>query len=79
VARAEFAPGEAAVKEMGLLEALRIVALWVFGLLASGIVGGMVGSQLAGSGDDAPYVEFGLIAGMSAFAWARLWLGGSRN
>ena len=67
------------MKEMGLLEALRIVALWIFGLLASGIVGGMVESQLAGSGDDAPYVEFGLIAGMSAFACARLWLGGSRN
>jgi hypothetical protein len=54
------------------MEALRIVALWVFGLLASGIVGGMVGSQLAGSGDDILYVEFGLIAGMSAFACARL-------
>jgi len=52
----------------------------VFGLLASGIVGGMVGSRLAGSGEDGIlYVEFGLIAGMSAFACARLWFGGSRT
>jgi len=49
---------------------MRTVAIWVGGLLAGGIVGSLVGSDL--SHRDGGF--FGFIAGALAFAGARLWL-----
>jgi hypothetical protein len=51
---------------------MRTFGLWFFGLLASAIFGGMVGSFFAPYSDG---VFFGVIGGMCAFACARLWLG----
>lgn len=51
---------------------MRRAALWIFGLLAGGIFGGLVATKLD------PYGLgglFGFIGGMCAFACARLWLG----
>jgi uncharacterized membrane protein YfcA len=54
----------------------RTIAIWVFGLLASAIIGGLVGSRLATSyGSDEGF--WGVLAAMFAFACIRLWLGGS--
>jgi hypothetical protein len=51
----------------------RTIAIWVFGLLASAIIGGLVGSRL-----QPPYSYdwgmWGALAGMFAFACLRLWL-----
>jgi hypothetical protein len=54
----------------------RTVGIWVFGLLASAIVGGMVGSQVGYSSDNG---FLGALAGMFAFACLRLWLAPSKN
>jgi hypothetical protein len=57
---------------------MRTFGIWVFGLLASAIVGGLVGDRLyTGYGSDGGF--FGVLAGMFAFACARLWLGQSRK
>lgn len=61
----------------------RTLAVWVFGLLASGIIGGLLGSHLA-SGDPSSLLGdpagvglyFGVPAGMFSFACIRLWLAG---
>jgi hypothetical protein len=52
---------------------VRTIAIWVFGLLASAIVGALVGSRfdVGYSGD---YGIWGALAAMFAFACARLWL-----
>ena len=54
---------------------MRTVAIWVCGLLACAIIGGLIGSGLA-----PPYTYdwgvWGALAGMLAFACLRLWLGG---
>lgn len=47
----------------------RSLAIWVFGLLASGIFGGMVGSHLTYDGG-----FFGFVGGIFAFICLRLWL-----
>lgn len=50
---------------------IRTIFIWLFGLIAAGIVGGMIGSWARPYGD-APF--FGFIAGLCTFACARLWL-----
>ena len=55
----------------------RRIAIWVFGLLASGIFGGLIGQQLEYS--DVSGVEtfggiWGFLGGVFAFACIRLWL-----
>ncbi len=48
----------------------RRIAIWVFGLLASGIFGGLIGRQFA-------HIEgayWGVLGGAFAFACVRLWL-----
>lgn len=53
----------------------RTIAIWVFGLLASAIVGAVGGSQL-----NMPDGGFwGLLAAMFAFACLRLWLSSSKK
>jgi hypothetical protein len=59
------------------MDVLRVVALWVFGLLASGIFGGMIGSRFGSEYSD--YGVWGFLCGVFAFACARLWFGGSRT
>lgn len=47
----------------------RVIALWTFGLLASLLIGGGIGSYFyPGIGE-----PFGMLAAASAFACARLW------
>jgi hypothetical protein len=53
----------------------RTIAIWVFGLLASALIGGLVASRL-----EPPYSHdwgvWGVLAGIFSFACLRLWLGG---
>lgn len=48
----------------------RRIAIWVFGILASGIFGGLIGQQL----DYSDGGTWGFLGGTFAFACARLWL-----
>jgi len=48
---------------------LRIIALWIFGLFASAMVGGMIVDYFYGSSTDI----FGAMMGMAAFACGRHW------
>lgn len=48
----------------------RIIAIWVFGILASAIFGGMIGDLLLQPGGGL----MGAVGGILAFACARLWL-----
>lgn len=59
---------------------MRTFGIWLFGLLASAIVGGMVGNKMGSDGNvlGDPSAVFGMLAGMFAFACLRLWLGESR-
>jgi hypothetical protein len=50
---------------------MRRVALWIFGLLAAGIFGALVGDHLSPHSFGGFY---GFIGGMFAFACVRLWL-----
>jgi hypothetical protein len=56
----------------------RTIAIWIFGLLASTIIGALIGSRFTPeysySGD---WGVWGALAGMFTFACLRLWLGGS--
>jgi hypothetical protein len=55
---------------------MRTFGIWAFGLLGSGIIGGIIGSRF-GSGwsdDSVP----GFFAGVFVFACLRLWLGQSK-
>jgi hypothetical protein len=47
----------------------RLIALWVFGLFASAIVGGVLATRYMSYGMEL----FGAAAAMCAFACARLW------
>lgn len=49
---------------------VRLIAIWVFGILAAAIFGGLVGNFLV-RGDGG---IFGFIGGACAFVCARLWL-----
>ncbi|MGY3034755.1 hypothetical protein ACVIIV_003925 [Bradyrhizobium sp. USDA 4354] len=58
--------------------AMRTFGIWVFGLLASAIFGGLIGDRLyTGIGTDGGF--FGILAGAFAFACMRLWLGQPRQ
>jgi hypothetical protein len=50
----------------------KAIAVWVFGLLASAIFGGMIGSHLVPG--DGPLL--GVLGGLFAFSCARLWAAG---
>jgi hypothetical protein len=54
----------------------RTIAIWVFGLLASTIVGGMVGSRFDTYSTDNAF--WGMLAGIFGFICLRLWLAGPR-
>jgi hypothetical protein len=47
----------------------RVIAIWVFGLFASALIGGMIAHYFYGSDVDV----FGALAGMAAFACGRIW------
>jgi hypothetical protein len=47
----------------------RSIAIWVFGSLASGIVGAMIGEQMGYN-----WWLYGFLAGLFGFACVRLWL-----
>jgi hypothetical protein len=49
---------------------MRTFGIWVFGLLASAMIGGMVAHYFMGTEMDV----FGGLTGMAVFACARLWL-----
>jgi hypothetical protein len=49
---------------------VRVVAIWIFGILACGIAGGLIGAQLDYR-DGGPW---GFLAGAFAFSCLRLWL-----
>jgi uncharacterized membrane protein YfcA len=51
---------------------MRELMIWVFGLLASAIIGAFAGARLSESYDIA--FLWGALAGMFAFACLRLWL-----
>jgi hypothetical protein len=51
----------------------RTVAIWIFGLLASAIIGGLVGSRLEPR-YSSDWGFWGVLAGMLTFACLRLWL-----
>jgi uncharacterized membrane protein YfcA len=50
----------------------RAIAIWIFGLLASAIIGGFAGAHLSETYDAALF--WGAFAGISAFTCLRLWL-----
>ena len=49
----------------------RTIALWVFGLFASGMIGGMIANHFGFGQNDTAI--FGGLACMAAFACVRLW------
>jgi hypothetical protein len=51
---------------------VRTIAIWIFGLLASAIIGSFAGAYFGGTYDVA--FLWGALAGMLAFACLRLWL-----
>ena len=53
---------------------MRILALWISGLIAGAMVGGMIFRYLYGDGVD----FFGGVTGMAVFVCARLWVTDSR-
>jgi hypothetical protein len=53
---------------------MRTVAIWVFGILASMIVGGMIGFKLDPSPQGGGSLVSGVLAGAFAFACLRLWI-----
>lgn len=55
---------------------MRVLGIWIFGLLASGLAGGAIGLALAQPLERTALFVFALgsIAGLSAFACIRLWL-----
>jgi hypothetical protein len=55
----------------------RTIAIWIFGLLASGLVGGLIGFLIDRSGGLGPLV--GVLAGLFAFPCIRLWLAERRE
>ena len=51
---------------------IRTLAIWIFGLLASAIIGGFIGSILDTSRYGGVGLPFGVIAGVCVFACLRL-------
>ncbi len=56
----------------------RAIGIWIFGLLASGIIGALIGSAIA-SLYASDWGVWGFCAGTFTFACLRLWLAGSKN
>lgn len=56
---------------------MRTFGIWFFGLIASGLLVGLIEAQFRPYSTDAGLVGF--IAGMCAFACARLWLAPKRE
>lgn len=54
---------------------MRTFFIWLFGLLAGAIFGGILGSHLSGDGG----VLLGFLGGMLAFACFRLWFAAPAN
>ena len=56
----------------------RTIAIWIFGLLASTIIGGFAGGLVSHLSGSSPYDQtpelLGALAGMFTFACLRLWL-----
>jgi len=52
----------------------RTIAIWIFGLLASAIIGGLVASRLQPMYSHEDWGVWGALAGMLTFACLRLWL-----
>jgi hypothetical protein len=61
-----------------LVMLFRTIAIWIFGLLASAIIGSLIASRV-----QPPYAyDWGFaggLAGICAFACLRLWLGDDRS
>lgn len=54
---------------------MRVSFIWIFGLLGSAIIGGIIGSRFDPPYGSAENAILGFLAGMFVFACARLWLG----
>ena len=54
---------------------LRTIGIWVFGLLASAIIGAMIGAFMGALVDGDNWWFYGFWAGLFGFACIRLWLG----
>lgn len=58
----------------------RTLAIWIFGILAGAIIGGLIASRLEPSyGDDGSTTMLGIFAGVFTFACLRLWLASPRK
>jgi hypothetical protein len=57
---------------------MRTLGIWFFGILASAIIGGLIGARLDTGYDNSGGFS-GFFAGAFAFACIRLWLGQSRQ
>jgi hypothetical protein len=53
---------------------MRTIGIWIAGLLASGIFGGLIGDRFLSSGVYSETGVWGFLGGMLAFTCARLWL-----
>ena len=53
---------------------LRTIGIWVFGLLASALIGGMIAARLETGFYSRGSESWGAVAAMCAFACLRLWL-----
>ena len=57
---------------------MRTFGIWVFGLLASAFIGGLLASLMDGEYSTGPgHAPIGVVAAMLTFACARLWFGQS--
>jgi hypothetical protein len=54
---------------------MRTFGIWVFGILASAIIGGLIGSRLDDRAAGGLETILGILAGVFTFACIRLWLG----
>ena len=58
---------------------MRTTAIWIAGLLASGIFGGLIGDRFLSSGLYSESGVWGFLGGMLSFTCARLWLAAPRK
>jgi uncharacterized protein YcfJ len=54
---------------------MRTFGIWVFGILASAIIGGLIGSRMDDRATGDLETILGILAGVFTFACVRLWLG----
>lgn len=68
--------GTRIVAVMGVREGAmgRLIALWIFGIAASAIFGGLIGDYLDGDNLYGKGGFWGFVGGACAFVCARLWL-----